>query len=613
MNFGLRTKLFIASAAMILVSMVPADLYLTTAVDRLVTQRIHDDLAARLALTADIAASGPADLSDIAGWNDFAHHAEAEAGARVSIVRSDGVLIGDSALDVAQLQHAENHRGRPEVTEALAGRLGSTARLSDTVKHRLMYVARPLWRNGAIVGAVRLALPLTEVEALTGKIHGMLVWATVLAVLMAIIVCSAASLPVARGTSRLVEAARRMADGDLSTRTNSTGGDEFAELGRALDRLAANLSSTLTELRSERDLLGGILASMQEGVMLLNASDRVALVNPALREMLLLGADAVGKRLTDIVHDPDLATILERSRTSSATAVGEIELEGLKPRRLLVRALAMAGEPHGLLAVFVDVTELRRLEKLRRDFVANVSHELRTPVTAIRSATETLQDAAKNDPQAVPMFVDIIARNAERMRQLVEDLLDLSKIESREFHLDLEAVELSQAVPQVFALFKERADKKGIELACDISATLPAARSDRRALEQVLTNLLENAIKYCAENTRIRVWASERDRFVKLAVEDSGPGIEAKHLPRLFERFYRVDKGRARDVGGTGLGLSIVKHLVEAMGGEVGVDSQVGVGSTFWAILPRADLPANQQTSLPPGVRPRPEAATQLH
>jgi two-component system phosphate regulon sensor histidine kinase PhoR len=596
MKLGLRAKLFLASIAMILVSMVPADLYLSSAVDSLITQRLKDDLTARLSLASSIAANGPADLNDPLAWNAFAHEVGSRAGARVSIIRADGVLIGDSALDAAALARAENHRSREEVAAALAGTSGSSARLSGTVGVRMMYAAEPLRRDGKIVGAVRLALPLTQFDALRDRIHGMLAWATALALIVAVAVSLLTSSRVARDASSLAGAARRMAGGDLSTRTNPSGSDEFAELGRALDRLAANLSSTLHELRSERDLLGGILASMQEGVMLLNEADRVALVNPALREMLLLGNDAVGRSLPEIVHDPELATVLEKGRTNSATAIGEIELAGLKPRRLLVRALAMAGEPGGLLAVFVDVTELRRLEKLRRDFVANVSHELRTPVTAIRSATETLQESAKNDPAAVPLFVDIIARNAERMRQLVEDLLDLSKIESREYQLDLEPIDLRQAVPQAFALFRERADKKRIELVCDVPEVVPAVRVDRKALEQVLSNLLENAIKYCAEASSIRVWADvERERFVKLAVEDTGPGIEAKHLPRLFERFYRVDKGRARDVGGTGLGLSIVKHLVEAMGGEVGVDSTVGKGSTFWALLPRASAP-----SIPP-------------
>jgi two-component system phosphate regulon sensor histidine kinase PhoR len=588
-KLGLRAQLFVVSVLMILVSMVAADLYLTGAVDDFITQRTKDDLASRLVLTGTIADANKADLTDEPAWHALAHSLGTQANARVSIIRLDGALIGDSALDLEGLHHAENHADRDEVKAAFAGHIGSSARLSVTKRERMIYLAGPLHRDGNIIGAVRLALSLSEVDALRGRVHDMLVWSTVIALFVAVLLSSAASAWASKRARSLARAAGRMAGGDLSTRTNLTGSDEFAELGQALDRLATSLSSTLNELRSERDLQGGILASMQEGVMLVNQDNRIAMINPALREMLLLGADTVGKSVDSIVDDPDLAGVLAKGRSESQQALGEIELAGLKPRRLLVRALAMTNDPGRLLAVFVDVTELRRLEKLRKDFVANVSHELRTPVTAIRSATETLQDAARNDPKAVPMFVDIIARNAERMRQLVEDLLDLSKIESREYRFDLEAIDLTEAVPHTFELFRDRAAKKRIELVSDIAPSVPWAKADRRALEQVLTNLLENAIKYCAEGSSIRVWAEPaKDRFVKLAVEDSGPGIEAKHLPRLFERFYRVDKGRARDVGGTGLGLSIVKHLVEAMGGEVGVESQVGKGSTFWAMLQRA-------------------------
>jgi two-component system phosphate regulon sensor histidine kinase PhoR len=599
-KLGFRGKLFVGSVAMILISTVIADVYYTRAVDELVTQRTKDDMLARLVLASSLASADRADLNDVTHWHAKAHEMGALARSRVSIIRKDGVLVGDSSLNAAELAAAENHATREEVIAALSGRVGSSARPSATVHMNMLYVAAPLQHEGTVLGAVRLAIPLTDVVELQGRVHAILLWSTLIALVVAVVLSGAASLWAGRRSRLLAAAARRMAAGDLSTRTHTSGDDEFSELGHALDRLAENLSSTLHELRSERDVQSGILASMQEGVLLLDGAGRIALVNPALRQMLLLGADTVGRRPEEIVEDPELASLLDKARTTHATAIGEIELVGLKPRRLLVRALAMSGNPGGLLAVLVDVTELRRLEKLRRDFVANVSHELRTPVTAIRSATETLQDAARNDPQAVPMFIDIIERNAERMRQLVEDLLDLSKIESREYKLDLEPVELPQAVVQAFALFRERANKKRISLLCEVGDVVPPVHADRRALEQILSNLLENAIKYCAEDTAIRVSAtSERERYVRLTVADSGPGIEAKHLPRLFERFYRVDKGRARDVGGTGLGLSIVKHLAEAMGGEVGVDSILGKGSTFWVNLPIAGA----TVSMPPPVR----------
>jgi two-component system phosphate regulon sensor histidine kinase PhoR len=314
--------------------------------------------------------------------------------------------------------------------------------------------------------------------------------------------------------------------------------------------------------------------------------------------MLLLPADAVGKPTLEAVRNGELKDLLDRARTAGR-ATGEIELSGIKPRRLLIHAAGITDKPGRLLSVFVDVTDLRRLESLRRDFVANVSHELRTPVTAVRSAAETLRGAAANDPVAAAQFVEIIERNAERLQRLVEDLLDLSRIESRAYRLNLEDVPAESVARHALSLFHERAEKKRLFLRTAFPAGLPALRADRRALEQVVINLIDNAIKYCQEGTGITIGAEPvppgtalpdvadpARPHLRIFVHDNGPGIEQQHLSRLFERFYRVDTGRSRELGGTGLGLSIVKHLVEAMGGSVSVTSEVGHGSTFSCLLP---------------------------
>jgi two-component system phosphate regulon sensor histidine kinase PhoR len=394
---------------------------------------------------------------------------------------------------------------------------------------------------------------------------------------------------MARLIRELTTAAQRMTHGDLDVRTGLEGGDELAELGHALDQLAGSLKGTLRELRSERDLQGRILEGMQEGVLVLDKDGRVVMMNPSLRAMLLLGTDVKGKLLIEVVRHADLHELVDRARAGKTVALGEIDLPGIKPRRLLVHSTGFAGEAGGLLAVFVDVTDLRRLESLRRDFVANVSHELRTPVTALRSAAETLMASALRDPDpAVPeRFVDIIVRNAERLQSLIEDLLELSRLESKEFRLKKERVMLPVVTSIVMGLFRERAEKKGVRLKVDVPGDLPALTTDQRALEQVVSNLVDNAVKYCPSGSQVTVSAARSNGSVRVVVSDTGPGIDPKHVPRLFERFYRVDAGRSREIGGTGLGLSIVKHLVEAMGGEVTVDSTVGKGSAFSVTLPQ--------------------------
>jgi two-component system phosphate regulon sensor histidine kinase PhoR len=368
--------------------------------------------------------------------------------------------------------------------------------------------------------------------------------------------------------------------------------EELSEHKKELERLARNMESALEELRDERDLQKRILDAMREGVVLVDDEGRIMLLNPSVRAMLLIGTESVGKLLIETVRRAELEDLLALARETNEEQEVEIELPGLKPRRLLVHASPLSGDEGGFVVVFVDVTVLRRLESLRREFVANASHELRTPIAAVRSATETLRSGALEDTGAATRFVDIIDRNAQRLHNLVEDMLDLSKLESQEFKLKRDRVELGKVVPIVLALFRERAEKKGVRLVAELSDSL-AIQGDARALEHVLSNLVDNAVKYCPLGTHVVVRANRSGDRVSLVVADDGPGIPAEHLPRLFERFYRVDAGRSRELGGTGLGLSIVKHMVEAMRGSVSVESTVGKGSTFTVTLSSYEATTN--------------------
>jgi two-component system phosphate regulon sensor histidine kinase PhoR len=367
---------------------------------------------------------------------------------------------------------------------------------------------------------------------------------------------------------------------------------EIERLQGVGQQLSKSHSASVDDLKRERDLLGSILETMQDGVLLLDAEDRVALVNPTLRAALLLPADVVGMPLSSALSRSELGKLVElvsQTRTRREPLAEELVVSGLKPRRLAVRANPMRAPVGGLLLVFFDVTEIRRLETVRRDFVANVSHELRTPIASICSATETLLGGALGDPPAATQFVQMIERNGERLRHLVEDLLDLSRIESQDYKLEREAIEVGAMVERSLSLLQQKAQRGRVRTDSEIPSNLPLVRADQRALEQVITNLVDNGIKYCPPGSRVVVKARpDGEALLRLTVEDSGPGIPERDLPRIFERFYRVDPGRSREMGGTGLGLSIVKHLVEAMGGEVGVESRVGVGSSFWFTLPKA-------------------------
>lgn len=588
MRLGVRAKLFLLSLGLIIASVIASYAYLRGALEDALLQSVRTDLHVRVKLIARELSDAPADSPE--EWQLLAQDLGKRAEARVTLIDLEGKVFGDSDVTWSELPRVENHRGRAEVDAALAGRTGESVRHSTTVRQRMLYMAEPFQRDGKPGGVARVALSLARVDGAVADLRRLALIAALLAIAVAVVLSSAAAQLVWRDARSLTEAARRMAAGDLATRTRRSGTDELGELGRALDALASSLSSTLSELRSERDRVSGILSGMQEGVLLLDRDGRVALVNPALCEMLLLPSDAQGKTPLEVIRHAQLKSLLDDVIESDEPHSRDIEVGGIKPRRLLVRAAPLAGEQGGTLAVFVDVTDMRRLETMRRDFVANVSHELRTPVTAIRSAAETLDTALEKDPEAARRFVEIIDRNAERLRELVEDLLDLSRIESQTYKLGFASLELGSVASHVIDLFRERADKKRIRLLADLPAALPKVCVDPKALDHVLTNLIDNAVKYCPNGSTVSLRASEEGDLVRVSVSDDGPGIEPRHLPRLFERFYRVDAGRSRELGGTGLGLSIVKHLVEAMGGSVRVESTLGSGTQFSFTL-RTEMP----------------------
>jgi len=587
-TFSVRTRLLLVSIVLIAVSMGAANVRLTDAVTNRLTEIARYDLMVRARIAARAASSFSMPAGDEAAGDRLAHELAHAANARVTILRTDRTVVGDSEIPSSEQQKSGNVGPQAEVQDALAKGEGQSQTALPALGLPLLNAAVAFERDGVPAGVVRVSEPLREVDRALDDIHGFLWAAGAMALGLAVLVSTVVAKRMAVAVGELTEAARRMTAGDLSVRTRLAGHDELGELGDALDRLAGSLARTLGELRAERDLQGRILDAMQEGVAVIDRDGRIVVVNPALRSMLLLGADAVGKLLIETVRHAQLDGLLASARDSWEDGPLEIDLPGLKPRCVLAHAAPLSGDVEGLLIVFVDVTELRRLESLRRDFVANASHELRTPIAAVRSAAETLRDGALDEPAAAIRFVDIIDRNAQRLQSLVEDMLELSKLESNEFKLKRERVELGSVVPIVLALFRERAEKKGVRLAAELPREATAVVGDARALEHVLLNLVDNAVKYCPRGTRVVVRASSQGDRVKLIVSDDGPGISAEHLPRVFERFYRVDAGRSRELGGTGLGLSIVKHMVEAMRGRVSVESEVGRGSTFTVSLPGA-------------------------
>ena len=590
----MRTKLFLVFASLILISGAIASRFLNNTVRQ--TAQGNVDRALRLSARtfAHLAASIPQER-----WqNELSQQLRSVDREDISLSLYEAK--GQRVLGTEVMPPTGNEPPSNEVKQALAGKesFSRVYLLPEAAPFLVAFV--PVLQKNEIVGAVRASINHAPTEhALESARQDLLV---AIVFLLAFAAGGAWMGPrlFSGAITDLLSTASRMANGDLQIRSVFHPRDPLAPLAKSLDLLASNLAKSLEALKSERDLVGRILERMEEGVLVLTADRHITLINPALRDVLMpkpsLNAatsssrsgddvfDVRGRTLMEVFRHAELSGLLDRSSDHERVKL-EIEVQGLRPRRLMVTSTRF--REGGYLVVFVDVTEIRRLESLRRDFVANVSHELRTPVASIRSASETLPLTIRGGDEAASLrFVDIIERNADRLQSLVEDLLDLSKIEAKEYRLAIEGLSVPRLVAHIFGLFRDRAERRKISLEADVPGTLPILHTDRRAIETVLSNLVDNAVKYCPDGATVRVTGSvEKDRL-RIDVKDSGLGIEKQHLPRLFERFYRVDEGRSRAKGGTGLGLSIVKHLAEAMGGSASVSSTMGTGTTFTVRIP---------------------------
>ena len=503
---------------------------------------------------------------------DIAAQEGQAAGARATIIDPTGKVLADSEADASLM---ENHARRKEFIAALQGTLGSDERRSHTLGIPFLYVAAPV--SG---GAVRLAYPLSDVEAATRRVSRTLLVSSALAFLIAMLIAGIAAQYSARRLRRIVAFADRIAAGDLSARIAETSADEIGQVAAALDKTARMLEESFAALQTSQRQLETLLNSMQDAVIAVGRDGRVQWANRGM-DRLVPQRTRLHAPIIETVRDPDFLTAVRGAndgmRVTSARAASIIP-----GRTFDVTAAPMPGG--GAVAVLRDLTETERVEKTRRDFIANVSHELRTPLTSIQGYTETLLDSAPESNHARE-FLEIIRKNATRMSRLTEDLLTLARVESGEQPFDIQPVAPGELLEEAAQSFREIARNQGIEFLVQNSAqTLVSA--DREAIHQVFSNLIDNALKYGGTGRRIVLGARPRERDVEFFVRDSGPGIPFEHVSRLFERFYRVDKARSRESGGTGLGLAIAKHIVLAHGGTIRAESELNHGSTFLFTLP---------------------------
>lgn len=585
MKLGVRAKLFLVSLVLMAVVGLSSAAYLENALRGWLVSRIEVDLNHNARATGALLTSAmeAADRASIATIDPLADSMGEATESRVTVIRTDGVVLGDSELSVAEVEAVEDHANRPEIKAALANGLGVSQRYSTTVDKEMLYVALP-FRTEQARGVVRSSVPLREVDESVETLRWMIFVASLLGLAVAIFMSGLASHLLARTLRNLVNYARNISRGESSGRPPLGESDEIVSgLTGSMTRLSDELSRTVDELAHERDRFEAVLENMSEAVVAVDADRRITLFNRAAVELLELETDPIGRPVVEVVRAPGLQKLLDASE--AGRPAGEEFEVSVSTTKLVHAQASPRQETVGTVVVMHDVTELRRLETMRRDFVANVSHELRTPVSIIRATAETLQEGALDDPKHAPRFLDALIRNSERLGRLISDLLDISRIEAGEYAMETRKVNLGHAAERAVEAVSAHAAKRGLNLGVDIPDEL-CATADPNALDQILLNLVGNAVKYTRDSGNVSIRARNLDDQVVLEVIDDGPGIPAAHQDRIFERFYRVDSGRSREVGGTGLGLSIVKHLVTNMEGRVGYKTASPRGSIFWFTLP---------------------------
>ena len=539
-------------------------------------------------------------LSSTSQLRAAVHDLSARALARVTVIAPDGQVLADSAVSDSNLPTVENHLARPEIQQAIASGRGTDLRTSHTTGERTLYLAIGLnsANQATPSGFLRLGLPMTAFDREVDKLHRNLAIAFGVAFVIALALSVWLARSITQPLSNIAIAAQQLAKGDHAVRIRTGSRDEVGLLADTLNHMTDQLKSKIDELSEDRAQLLAMLTSMVEGVMVLDCRGRVLQVNPALERMFdVTRIEARGHPCSDVFRHPQLDTLVSTVLTKRVNEEDEILLHP-NGRCLHIEASVTACDRENeacAVLVFHDVTELRRLENIRKDFVANVSHELRTPLTSIKGYIEALLDGAKDDPDISAKFLDIILKQSDRLNLILEDLLQLSKIESGQVLFKREPLHIRRVIERTLAMIKPLADKKGHRLASFVDDELPAVLGDEDRLTQVMSNLLDNAVKYTPERGTITVAAhpasddAEQPALVtavELSVTDTGIGIPEQDRPRVFERFYRVDKARSRELGGTGLGLAIVRHIVEGQGGRVWVEANTPTGSRFVVRLP---------------------------
>ncbi|MGQ9572770.1 MAG: ATP-binding protein [Dehalococcoidia bacterium] len=583
---SLRFRTAVAYVLLIVAAFAGLGLYLLAKVEADFRQNIEDDLASQAQMVGNLVRPLIDEGAATATFDQLAKQLAAQTDARITIIAPDGTVVGDSEADPATM---DNHLNRPEVQEAIRLGQGESDRRSATLGTEFTYVAIRVTVGDDLAGIVRMARPTAAVDSSLSDITRSILIAVAVTAAAAAVLSLAIGSTIMRPLRQLAQAAHSMASGNFGERVRPRPSGEVGELADAFNQMAESLEELIAGASQDRTRLTAALNSSMDAVLAVDGEGCIRFANSAAERLFMRSQqELVGNPFVWVMPHEEVLEALRASRQDGRRETRFVKRPSRQYLQVITTPIVGGGE-WAALVVFHDLTDVRRMEQVRRDFIANVSHELRTPLASIKSVIETLQEGALEEEAAALDFLSRADAEVDRLVQLVEELLELSRIESGEIPLARKPVEMAAVVANAVERFQPQAEKQGLSLALDVASSLPPVVGDAERLERVVVNLLHNAIKFTPAGGSVRVWAGFGDDAVTVKVIDTGVGIAPEELPRIFERFYKGD--RARGSGGTGLGLAVVKHIVEAHGGTISVESEPGRGSTFSFSIPMPSSP----------------------
>jgi two-component system phosphate regulon sensor histidine kinase PhoR len=583
-------KITIPFTLLVLVGMSILGFYMVDSTRSTQINHLESQLTNEARLVADISMPSFVDPGKQTDLDSVAKTIGKEIQARITLIATDGTVLGDTDQDPLTM---ENHATRPEVIEALASGVGESTRYSTTVGRTMIYVAVPVASQGRVLGVARVALSLAAVESAVNSATTTIAWAMAIATLLVIILTAVIARMITRPVRQITKAAEGIASGKLDQQIKIQTHDEIGRLGHTFNEMSLRLKKMMTTIDDERSKLATVLSSLTDGIVMTDPEGSIVLANPAAEHLFNFNeAKAKGQPLIKVVHDYEIDEVLKKCLGTSREQTAQLDSSTGRFLRVIAVPL-LAGKLSGVLLLFQDLTEMRSLQTMRREFVGNISHELRTPLAAIKAIIDTLQDGAIDDKQAARDFLNKVDVEVDGMTQIVAELTELSRIETGRIKLELEPVNINSLIEEVAARLSPQAERQQVSLSTELSSDLPLVQADKERIQQVILNIVHNAIKFTPSGGRVAISTKLDGESVVARVSDTGIGISKDDLPHIFERFFKADKSRS--TSGTGLGLAIAKHIVQTHGGSIWVESEEGKGSMFSFSLPLRPNPQSNQ------------------